>query len=320
MPEFKLNGKTYSGSTNYASAISYTEDDGSKTTVQDKISELDYRPVNNNLLINSNFANPVNQRGLNAYNWMSQYGGYCIDRWRLSCKSDEDVTVTINNGYINFIQTGTGDGKFGFLEQRVEFPTKYSGKTLTFSIKYRVNSKSDKLKPIFLEDGKSTSYDVLICDGKWHTFSVKHTLGTITDWFSVAIWGEQEFNIDLEWAKLELGEVATPYVPRLYHEELELCQCFYQSLTTLDVKFYQIGDNIIHFSKEIKPMRVNPTVKFSSDMTLRTALGNVQDGFTFESTFSGISFFNMRAVKINHGMTVSNYPLLYGSVVLDAEL
>ena len=40
MPEFKLNGKTYSGSTNYASAISYTEDDGSKTTVQDKISEL----------------------------------------------------------------------------------------------------------------------------------------------------------------------------------------------------------------------------------------------------------------------------------------
>lgn len=40
MPEFKLNGKTYSGSTNYASAITYTEDDGSKTTIQDKISEL----------------------------------------------------------------------------------------------------------------------------------------------------------------------------------------------------------------------------------------------------------------------------------------
>lgn len=39
MPELKLNGKTYSGSTNYASAIKYVEDDGSKTTVQDKISE-----------------------------------------------------------------------------------------------------------------------------------------------------------------------------------------------------------------------------------------------------------------------------------------
>lgn len=40
MPELKLNGKTYSGSTNYASAIKYVEEDGSKTTVQDKISEL----------------------------------------------------------------------------------------------------------------------------------------------------------------------------------------------------------------------------------------------------------------------------------------
>lgn len=45
MPELKLNGKTYSGSTNYASSISYTEDDGSKTTVQDKISELNSNKV-----------------------------------------------------------------------------------------------------------------------------------------------------------------------------------------------------------------------------------------------------------------------------------
>lgn len=51
MPEFKLNGKTYSGSTSYASAISYTEDDGSKTTVQDKISEL-----------NSNFGVRYNEQ------------------------------------------------------------------------------------------------------------------------------------------------------------------------------------------------------------------------------------------------------------------
>ena len=41
MPTFKLNGNTYSGSTNYASAIEYIEKDGTKTTVQDKISELD---------------------------------------------------------------------------------------------------------------------------------------------------------------------------------------------------------------------------------------------------------------------------------------
>ena len=53
MPEFKLNGKTYSGSTNYASAINYTEADGSKTTVQDKISEL-----------NCNFVHKLKESGL----------------------------------------------------------------------------------------------------------------------------------------------------------------------------------------------------------------------------------------------------------------
>lgn len=40
MPKFILDGKEYGGSTNYASAIEYIEEDGNKTTVQDKISEL----------------------------------------------------------------------------------------------------------------------------------------------------------------------------------------------------------------------------------------------------------------------------------------
>ena len=59
MPELKLNGKTYSGSTNYASAIEYTEDDGSKTTVQDKISELNSNLEN----ISSNFSTAANDLG-----------------------------------------------------------------------------------------------------------------------------------------------------------------------------------------------------------------------------------------------------------------
>ena len=60
MPEFKLNGKTYSGSTSYASAISYTEDDGSKTTVQDKISELNSNLDNvNSKIVNLTFDEPI---------------------------------------------------------------------------------------------------------------------------------------------------------------------------------------------------------------------------------------------------------------------
>ena len=46
-----------------------------------------------NLLDNSDFRNPVNQRGATSYN----ASGYTIDRWR----TWDDGTVTINNGYIS---------------------------------------------------------------------------------------------------------------------------------------------------------------------------------------------------------------------------
>lgn len=284
------------------------------------IEVLQERPVNNNILINSNFANPVNQRGLNAYNWISQYGGYCIDRWRLSCVADEDVTVTINNDYINFIQTGTGDGKFGFLEQRVESSTKYSGKTLTFSMKYRVNSKSDKLKPIFLEDGKSKSYDdILICDGEWHTFSVKHTLGTITDWFSVAIWGEQEFNIDLEWAKLEEGEHATPYVPRLYAEELQLCMRYYQKLFVGDATLYTLNTNGLAFFKGYNAeMRIAPTCDISKCALFVNSVA--KSGFNVSVVNVTKDSFVIFFEKSSHGLTYASYLVPYHTVLLDAEL
>lgn len=50
-----------------------------------------------NLLDNSDFRNPVNQRGLTSYTATSTYGLYCIDRWRTYHADD---IVTVNNGYI----------------------------------------------------------------------------------------------------------------------------------------------------------------------------------------------------------------------------
>ena len=52
MAKMIINGEVYSGSTNYASAITYIKEDGTKSTVQ---KELDSRPVNNN-----NYASDAN--------------------------------------------------------------------------------------------------------------------------------------------------------------------------------------------------------------------------------------------------------------------
>ena len=57
MPEFKLNGRTYSGSMNYASAVSCVDKDGNQSTVQNEIEMLNEE---NNTL--KNFVEDLNGR------------------------------------------------------------------------------------------------------------------------------------------------------------------------------------------------------------------------------------------------------------------
>lgn len=52
-----------------------------------------------NMLDNSWFANPVNQRGMSSYNG----AGYTIDRWRVS---NQYATVNVNSGYVEFKASG----------------------------------------------------------------------------------------------------------------------------------------------------------------------------------------------------------------------
>lgn len=58
-----------------------------------------------NLLDNSDFRNPVNQRGQTSYS----ASGYTIDRWRIL----DNGAVTVNNGYITVI-----GGLFAYLEKK----------------------------------------------------------------------------------------------------------------------------------------------------------------------------------------------------------
>lgn len=63
MGKLVMNGKLYSGSSNYASAINYTEEDGRETTVQNKIEE-----INSNLSANGiQFRFGVNESGEYGY-------------------------------------------------------------------------------------------------------------------------------------------------------------------------------------------------------------------------------------------------------------
>ena len=77
-----------------------------------------------NLLDNSDFRNPVNQRGQASYS-LSAWGGYCIDRWGAYA---DGATVTIGSGGLtlsgNILQVISSD-----------IAAMYNGKVLTFAVK-----------------------------------------------------------------------------------------------------------------------------------------------------------------------------------------
>lgn len=299
MAKMIINGEVYSGSTNYASAITYIKEDGTKSTVQ---KELDSRPVNNNLLINSNFANPVNQRGFStdSVTTVETYK-YTIDRWYITRPTGTaSPKLTLGDGYVTLSGTKAGDGTVSFCQKIGHMPNG------AYTVSAKVNG--NVYSATFDYTGSAIA--------QWHADGI--CLGLLSS-KGVYIATHLDYipSANIEWVKLELGEVATPYVSRLYEEELELCQRYYQiihnnlfpwSATTSDMVFHQ------HF----KPMRITPTI---SIIEAAVYLDNQkQSGFKFRTDYKTNRRFNLYATKSSHGLKSKAYVGLFLNVALDAEL
>lgn len=229
------------------------------SAVKEEIVNLEGRPVNNNILINSNFANPVNQRRFTTLT-ISSAEHYLIDRWF----SWEGTFTASENGFVL-----TGDTSASTLipfYQRIErLPIG------TYALSAKINGKVYEATLNF----NNAYVDKQFEDGVWFVFSYSKNIPT----FGIVIDITKMPSATIEWAKLEEGEVATPYVPRLYAEELQLCKRYYyvtnSSKGTADGYVMGISDNgqslaqIFEFPVE---MRVRPTVTIKSpiDGTLNT--------------------------------------------------
>lgn len=216
---------------------------------------------NPSLLINGNFRNPINQRQKTTYNTM----GYSIDRW---CLSNGGIELKVNNGFITLTTLNEVSGCE--CEQFIEFPSELSGKSVTISFKYKTTSKYFKLFIHSFEKGNigNIENDKLIKDGNWHEVSVTINVPILTtdNKFKIGFQflgcpkGE---TVDIEYIKLELGLVATPFVPRPYGEELDLCQRYYFRNRWLSTRISGMGSNIITTVSFYYPttMRIAPTVR-----------------------------------------------------------
>lgn len=187
-----------------------------------------------NLLDNSDFRNPVNQRGSTSYSGAV----YTIDRWRTWIADD---SVAVNDGYI----TVTGNGihqYFGadiFNDAIYTFAAKKTDGTI---VVYARNAKDD-----YVENGNLG-------------FGYETSSGNVT---------VKLFQGSYVWAALYEGsytaETLPPYVPKGYAAELAECQRYYYRMNLNNAPCLGTGwayrtNNRIPIALPMT-MRITPTVQ-----------------------------------------------------------
>ncbi|MGN1119729.1 MAG: hypothetical protein ACI4Q4_05185 [Oscillospiraceae bacterium] len=184
-----------------------------------------------NLLINPDFA--INQRGKSAYT----SGEVSVDCWKCN-----NITLSVNDGAV-FLAKADGVSQ-GELVQSVEGAySSLAGKAITISCSDADGNIITGTGTIPTEQPTVTTALVTASLGNvWITFSWSAAAGRF--YFRIWLRGSAELTYSPAWCKVEVGEFATPFVPRLYAEELALCQRFYQIHSTGDIAAVDLRPNM----------------------------------------------------------------------------
>ena len=211
-----------------------------------------------NLLDNSDFRNPVNQRAVTSTKW----GGYNIDRWSMfpsGTRGDEHCGV-VKNSYINL--TSTVDGYVDFY-QKMERYDNIKGGTYTFTAKLLYNGNLVTSVCTFAMGGEGYGKN-LTADGLVQFFSTSegNVLIRVNNNAGAAN------TVSLVWAALYEGEYTADtlpeYIPKGYTAELLECQRYYLKLegsANVSYPAYTVSTTQTDVTIPIAvPMRVTPTL------------------------------------------------------------
>jgi hypothetical protein len=293
---------------------------------------------NRNILINGDFRNPINQRGLTTYTAQ----GYAVDRWNISQLGDGKLVV--NSGYVSLMASAGANRSY--MHQPVEFPKLYQGMDIAVSVKYRVAVGTDlanlSFDSIISRDGVYEQLFVgeLIADGQWHIFTTTYkvpSLGAIGTFYPIRILARNyDFNnrdiennltenvqIDIEYAKAECGKVVTQFEPTDFATELLKCQRYYCALSNVAVRLLYYGSNVLIFTLAlpIQP-RITPAIS-ASGFAVYSVANVLQSGFTFTSGTSAAQSNTIRVLvsKTSHGMTDGYFYISPANkIIIDAEM
>lgn len=253
--------------------------------------------ANPSILINGDFRKPINQRNFSRRSYTGSNWAYGIDRWVIGIlDSAGQSECVLNDGYIS-LKSKANDGCVN-IYTLLENPQLYYGETLTASFKYRIvegqpNCVFTTAYNNLIKNGAFFDYNKsenkLIADGEWHVYTFTYTVSgqKLEDNFTSLLIGTGmlqknaddddytwvkptvDTQIDIEWAKLEWGSSATSFIPRLYGEELALCQRYYE---VIDRVFRTTGFSLDSGAFAIEypflvEKRIPPTVALPIDKT-----------------------------------------------------
>ena len=280
-----------------------------RTSQGDK--QIDYNALANlptisnpNLLVNSDFRSPINQRGITKYEGMATKG-YTIDRW---CMGDNDFgrTVEVVSGGITI--TNPNSQYTGTFQQIFENTLPQDNYTLSVKVKSKTGGAT-------MSCGGSNSTKKEINVGI-NTFTINSS--TVN---SFVILLATNSSITLEWAKLEVGTVATTFVPRIYAEEVALCKRFYQVITLYNANavcdLHKRNNNEYAGMMHFEPMRSVPTITRTGGFYVEQYNSSGQLYATMENSFSNFVI-SAQWTELRFDITLSTVdPVNYLAVASD---
>lgn len=196
---------------------------------------------NPNLLINGDFQ--VWQRGT-SFNLSKNDVKYTSDRWKIWCNNDTPITISRENG-LKF--DGANSNLYYHFEDS-DF-NKINNKIVTMSIMVDNNVYTET----FIYNGNNSWTELFRND------KIQLAYNGTTKSIEVGLIK----SVTIQWIKLELGSVATPFVSRPYGEELVLCKRYYQyNPSDSWFLFHRSRGGGLRCDIPAEPMRVKPTLLF----------------------------------------------------------
>ena len=209
-----------------------------------------------NLGTNTNFSNPINQRGAASYTTATEAHMYCIDRWRIL----KNTTYTV----ASFTLTATS------------YAARACGMWQSNEMGQHQLSIGDDVTVSIYANGKLHTPTMKVIDRDLYDAFANVPAGYDCDDFEIVLCtyakDKTKYNLGIypkkllsvNYIKWEKGSAATPYVPKSYRAELAECQRYFYRIYN---STWQTGSLIsgwgfiVPFDTPV-PMRSNPTINF----------------------------------------------------------